>query len=119
MFIKKQFAYRHATCCIDAKRVLKEIVMYYSSQRSDVFCTIVDLSKAYDRISTCLLCDEMRETDLFGQVRALIEFMGKNTFVCSPYGGQLSDEWKVKNGVLQGGIISGILFSFYPIESIF
>ena len=39
--------------------------------------------------------------------------MGKNTFVCTSYEGCLSDEWKVGNGVRQGGITSGILFNFY------
>ena len=41
----------------------------------------------------------MRENDLPGQVIALIDFMCKNTFVCTSYGGQLGDEWNVKNGV--------------------
>ena len=60
---------------------------------------MVDISKAYDRINTSLLCDKMRETELPGQVIALIDFMCKNTFVCTSYGGQLSDEWNVRNGV--------------------
>ena len=38
---------------------------------------MLDLSKAYDRINTSLLCDEMRETDLLGQVIALLDFIGK------------------------------------------
>ena len=62
-------------------------------------CAMVDLSKAYDRINTSLLCDKMRETNLPGKVIALIDFMGKNNFVCASYGGQLSDD--------------GILFKFY------
>ena len=40
-----------------------------------------------------------------GQIVKLIEFMGKNTFVCASY-----KEWKVGTGVLrQGGVTSGIL----------
>ena len=73
--------------------------MYYNSQRSDVYSAKLDLSKAYNRINTSLFCDKMRETELPGQVTALIDFMCKNTFVCTCYGGQLSDDWKVKNGV--------------------
>ena len=42
--------------------------------------------------------------------------MGKITYVCTFYGGQLSHERSVKNGVRQGGISSGILFNFYLIE---
>ena len=79
---------------------------------------MVDLSKAYDRINTSLLCDKMRETELPGLVIEFIDFMCKNTFVCTSYGGQLSDEWNVRNGVRQGGISSGILFNFYLNEVI-
>ena len=52
----------------------------------------------------------MRETDLPGQVTALLDFMGENTFACTFYEGQLSDEQSVKSGVRQGDISSGILF---------
>ena len=43
---------------------------------------MVDFLKAYDKKNTSLLCDNMRETDLPGQVFALIDLIGKNTFVC-------------------------------------
>ena len=58
---ENQFAHRPATGCIDAITVLKETVMYYNSQRSDVYCATVDLSKVYYRIKTFLFCDEMRK----------------------------------------------------------
>ena len=60
---------------------------------------MVNVSKPYDKINTSLLCDKMRETNLPGQVFDLIDFIGKNTFVCTSYGGQLSGKWNVKNGV--------------------
>ena len=37
---EKQLACGSATGCIDAMTVLKETVMYYSSQRSDVYCAM-------------------------------------------------------------------------------
>ena len=60
----------------------------------------------------------MRETELPGQVIALIDLMCKNTFVCSSYGGQLSGEWNIRNGVQHGGFSSGIVFNFYLNEVI-
>ena len=77
--------------------------MYYNSQRSDAYCAMVDLSKTHDRINTTLLRDKTRETDLTGQVMALINFMDKNTSVCTSYGGQLRNEWNDKNGVRERG----------------
>ena len=58
-----QFACRPAAGCIDAITVLKETVTYCNSKPSDVYCAMVDISKACDRINTGLLCDKMRETD--------------------------------------------------------
>ena len=87
--------------------------MFYNSQRSDVYCAMVYFTKAYYRINTSLFCDKMRETELPGQVIALVDFMCKNTFVCTFYRGELSDEWNVMSGVRQGGFSSGISFSFY------
>ena len=66
--------------------------MYYNSQCSDICCAMVDLSKAFDRINTSLLGDKMRETELPGQVIALIDFKCIKTSVCTFYGGQMSDE---------------------------
>ena len=51
-------------------------------------------------------------------VVAHIDFSGKTTFVCTTYGGNLSDECTVKNGVRHRGISSGILFKFYQNEVI-
>ena len=97
---------------MDAITVFKETVMHYNLKRSDVYCVLVDPSKAYDRINISLLCDKMRETDLPGQVIELIDFISKNSFGCTSYVRQLSDDWKVKNRVRQGGISSGKLFKF-------
>ena len=46
-----------------------------------------------------------------GQIVNLIEFMDKNTVVCTSYEGCLSDEWKLGNWICQGGVTSGILFN--------
>ena len=109
---ENQFAYRPATGCIDAITVLKETIMYYNSLRSDFYCAMLYLLKPFGRIIFSLLCYTMRETELPGQVIALIDFKGKNASVNTSYRGQLSDEWNVKNGVRHGGVSSGMLFNF-------
>ena len=60
----------------------------------------------------------MKDIDLPGQVYALINFIGKNTFVCTSYGGRLSDEWNHKNGVRQDGISPVSLIQLYLNEII-
>ena len=90
--------------------------MYYISNRCEVHFVVVALSKAYDRIITSLICVKNRETDLRGHLVALIDFIVKNTFVYTSYGGHVSGEWNVKNGVRQRGVSSKILIKFYISE---
>ena len=37
--------------------------------------------------------------------------MGKNTITFKAYGGQISDEWNVEDGMRQGCILTGTLFN--------
>ena len=74
---------------------------------------MVDLFKSYDRIIISSLCDKLKATYLPWQIVNLIEFMGKNTFVCTSYKICLSNKWKLGNRVRQGGVTSGIFFKFY------
>ena len=85
---------------------------------SDVYSEKVDRSKAYDRINTSLLCDKPNESDLPGQVIALLDFMCNNTFVCTSYGRQWSDELNIKNMLREGSISSGIIYNFYLNETL-
>ena len=103
--------------CLDVITLLKETVAHYNREHIDVYCAMVDLSKAYDRLNISSMCDKLKTTYLPGQVVNLIEFMSKNPFVCTSYEGCLSDECKVRNGLRQGGVISGIRFNFTLMES--
>ena len=89
---------------------MKQTVAHYNWEHTDVYCAIVDLSKAQDKIIISSLCDKLKAKYLPDQIVNLIEFIGKNTFVCSSYEGCLNDEWKEANGIRLRGITSGILF---------
>ena len=65
---------------LDAITLLKETVAHYSKENTDVYCALVDLSKAYDRIDASFLCDKLKATNLPGQTVKLIEFVGKKPF---------------------------------------
>ena len=77
-----------------------------------MFCAMIDLSQAYDRININTLCPKLNKTELLEQISNTIEYMCRNTFVNTVYGGQPSEFWRVRNGTRQGGITFGILFNF-------
>ena len=56
---------------------LKENVLNYAAQSSSVYCTTVDLSKAYDRYIIDRLTRELRCSELPEITVDIFEFMGK------------------------------------------
>ena len=85
--------------------LLKKTVAYYNRENTDVHCAMIDLSKAYDTINIGSKCGKLKTTWAPGHTNNLIEFVGKNTFVCISY--------KVGNGVCHGVVTSGFLLNFY------
>jgi len=78
-----------------------------------VFCAMSDLSQAYDRININIFYIKLNRTKPPEPISNIIEYMCRNTFVNTVYGGQPSDFWPVGNGTRQGGITAGVLFNFY------
>ena len=59
-----QFGFRTKTSCPSAVLVLKETVLKYTRENSNVHCAMVDLSKAFDRINYSILMTKLRATSL-------------------------------------------------------
>ena len=108
-----QFGYRRDTGCLNAVTVLKETVLKYNKEGSNVHCAMVDLSKAYDCVNIDKLVGRLRNTGMPGNVVDIISYMGKNTFVRTLFNGIRGSDWQVGNGTRQGGVMSGLLFNFY------
>ena len=108
-----QFSYKkgHSSdLCIYA---LKEFIKYYKKRSTSVFVTMVDTSKAFDRVNFWLLFDKLitRSVPLF-IVRGLAVWYTHQE-ICIRWGNGYSSPFSVSNGVKQGGILSPILFNVY------
>ena len=113
----RQFAYRPHVGCITATTLLKETVNKYVNENSVVHCCMVDLKKAYDKLNVNILLLKLGKTDLPPLITLTLKSIFDNFYVCVKYNNTCSiNDWKVKNGVRQGGICSGLLFSFYVDE---
>lgn len=108
-----QFAYkrRHSTtmCTI----VLKEVVKYYFQRRGDVYCALIDASKAFDRVKLDILFDILIERGLPAPITRLLLDMYMQQRVRTSFNEAHSKCFSVSNGVRQGGVISPILFTLY------
>jgi hypothetical protein len=93
--------------------LVKEVIAYYTRDSGSVYCTLLDASKAFDRVNYCklfgLLIDRKVPPII---VRFLLRlYTGLKTRIV--WNGLYSDVFAVRNGVKQGGILSPILFCIY------
>ena len=109
----RQFGFRKNTGCANAISVVKETIMSYNESGSNVHAASIDLSKAFDRININTLLDKLRKACVNEAIVRIIGYMLSNTFVSVKFNNDFSNEWKVGNGVRQGGIISPLLFNVY------
>ena len=113
-----QFGFRSETSTINAVSVLKETIHNYKSKNSSVHCAFLDLSKAFDRVNINILISKLLKTNLPKSIIKIIGYMYLNSNVRLKFNGKTGGEWRVGNGVRQGGIMSPHLFNFYINETI-
>jgi len=59
-----QFCFKANTSTNMCTMVLKEAIDYYTSNGSSVFCTLLDATKAFDRVDYCKLFRSLTKSDL-------------------------------------------------------
>jgi hypothetical protein len=114
MISKRQFGYRSNVGCVTATTVLKETILKYNMANCNVHCCFVDYSKAFDKLNINVLVSKLIDTDLPPLIVCIMKQMYENTTIGVRFGSCSSySNWKVGNGTRQGGIWSGLIFSFY------
>ena len=116
-----QFGYKkgHSTdLCIYA---LKEFIEYYKKRSTSVFVTMLDASKAFDRVnfwtinnrnSGCYLTNLLLEVSHCLYFEYLL-FGTHTKKMCIRWGNAYSPSFGISNSVKQGGMLSPILFNAY------
>jgi len=108
-----QFGFTAGSDCESAVTFARETIFSYTGANSNIHCVAVDLSKAFDRVNVGILTKKLISSDIPRSLVRTIHYMLSETYVNVCYGGFVGEEWKVMNGVRQGGILSPILFNYY------
>jgi hypothetical protein len=108
-----QFGFKRNSSTAMCSMVLKEVVTAFINNRSGVFCTFLDASKAFDKVNYCKLFKLLLSRNIPPLVLRLLlnTYTGQSARV--QWNDGLSHSFSISNGVKQGGILSPVLFCVY------
>ena len=93
--------------------ILKETLEYYRHNKSTVYCTMLDATKAFDRVEYCKLVRLLLNKKLPAVIIRVLLHMYLLHFTMVAWNGTCSRRFRVLNRVRQGAILSPILFCVY------
>jgi len=94
--------------------ILKEVFAYYAAHGGSLYCTMLDATKAFDRVENCKLFNGLLRRVIPGVYIRLLLNMYTNHVTRVSWNGICSRPFVVGNGVKKGGVISPILFYGRP-----
>ena len=109
----RQHGFRKNNSTSTACFTLKETVMYYMNANSTVFSCFVDIRKAFDSVCHKILFRKLTALGIPTSLINVMRYWYDNQLVQVKYNSSFSLEWKLSNGVRQGGVLSGHLFNIY------
>lgn len=107
---KEQAGFRRGRGCDDQIYILRHITQQCNEFKSPLTLCFVDFEKAFDSISREALKKILRHYGIPQKIVNIIVEMHSGTFCQVMVNGNLTDPFEVKSGVLQGGILSPLLF---------
>ena len=113
-----QFSFKKNHSTVMCNTVLKETVNYYLDRGSNVYCCMLDASKAFDRIRYDRLFSILIDRGLPSIIVRNLLDMYMRQKVRTAWDGEFSEYFTVTNGIRQGGIVSPILYTVYTDELI-
>ena len=108
-----QFGFKSKMSTSMCTSIIKEVVSYYNSNCSSVYCTLLDATKAFDRVNYCKLFKLLIARKIPSVVLRFLLQMYTGFKACIYWNGFLSNMFVISNGVKQGGILSPLLFCVY------
>ena len=108
-----QFGFKKNSSTTSCTFVVQEVISYFNNSNSDVIVTMLDASKAFDRIHFPTLFNKLRHRKICPIVLRLLLYMYTNQQVRVRWNGTVSHDFMATNGIKQGGILSPLFFCIY------
>ena len=113
-----QFGFKPQHSTTQCTYVVREVVDYYVNNRSPVFVTLLDASRAFDRVHYVKLFRLLLKRNMCPSLIMLLISMYIKQSLVVRWHNQLSHQFRCKNGIKQGGVLSPVLFCVYMDELI-
>ena len=108
-----QFGFKKNSSTVHALYCLKETVSYFIENKSRVFCSFLDASKAFDRLVHAGLFLKLMERKVPLVFLEIIMTWHDGLFCRVKWDGHYSEWFRISAGVRQGGVLSPDLYSLY------
>ena len=108
-----QFGFQKGCLTVQCTWAVQETISHYLRSGSDVFCCLLDFSKAFDKVNFAQLFGKLVDRAVPAIVLRLVMFIYLNQSCYIRWNSAESATFMVKNGVRQGAILSPSLFCVY------
>ena len=107
---EEQAGFRSGRGCNDQIFVVRHLMQQANEMKTSLSLCFVDFQKAFDSVSRGMIKKVLRHYGVPEWLAKLIEDLHEGTFCKVMVDGTLNDAFEVKSGVIQGGILSPLLF---------
>ena len=111
-FSPNQFGYKRHTSCKHASFVINESKQYFVNGKSPFYIINLDMKKAFDKLWRDGLFFKLINKIENVYWRALVHYY-ETSIGMIKIDGRISSEFKIVDGVKQGGVLSSFLFNLY------
>lgn len=111
-----QFAYQTQVSTSMCTWTAIETITYFQRNGSSVYSCLMDMSKAFDNVKHSVLFKKLLDQGLPSIIVRYILVTYKHQKANVRWNGEISEFFKVTNGVKQGAILSAILYCVYTNE---
>ena len=108
-----QFAYQPGVSANMCTWTAIETASYFLRNGGNVFCCLMDMTKAFDLVKHSILFRKFLKAGLSPIFIRLLIFIYINQFANIRWDNELSSCFSMTNGVRQGAILSGFAYCFY------